>query len=998
MFNLNILRNVRKPAPKQRQIVTSAPATKQLLTESSRKPPPKKPAKSTVLPAIAGGVLAGAAVAAAAAAAGGREEDQHPQAAEGEVMGHEEQRISASSPSVSLAASQTTEELGSKAGGDSEWEQEQTGDEAAAAGNTETRPTPEPFLEQPTSLPLLENEPAELNGDNEEQSEDLTTRIRRSVEMAEAPSMDTGEEHLEGLPEVQPTSTPPSSPEKLPFAAEEDVELPIVPVEEPQMETEVGSGENPEPVTTIISPAQDEDELPVAPEEHPFILQKATHDEERMPTALEQAAAASPAPSEELHERFVQHEEIEPEITSPEPIYLQEHEENAVERGSLHQSSIGSSENLVTVEPENAEKAPEQELEHREEHIENVPNQTLESELEPEQKEEAIIQEQEQAPIETSHQSFETGSSPRSPVSDKPIGIEQIHNNEFGIFGDQNKDPLEADESPRSLNNGDIQKVASTPRQDADDMHYDEEQQDGLRSDASDNEAMMSYGREGRRPTGLEAYEAEQIRRIVHPDLESERGPTESVRSLASSSSTSEKTKADGITTVDGGGGGGENEDDDQNEEFTHYTPQQEHEEHTVPIEPDGKEELTSLGGKTVAIEGEFGEPVKEGVEIEQEQQPKTEIDLNNEINNNNSGIAEALGESAPNSVRIEVTPSPDNRDEDGYLVESSLLPPTPEPAKNEELHETGEATPESLRRDSESSSVIINEDASEHANQVESGTGSADDIVCTDDVCSLNRSAPPTAQSHEKLEPADEHDDEEHNNSARSDVRGLTTPLKWRETAEAADSPSERFGEQYYKGFDDEFYQHEHYNNSISLEPSQHAEIESPVQRQEFDERLVEARTTTSPADEAHSEQKEAKESDLIEFTPRSGRSVTSEAEPAAVHNVVESSIDAKHDEEPVQQHDHEQAVKTPEREEVLGFNDGKRRSVDDMAEHALSIEQEHHKRMHQYHDFENGGNFLAQPSIEITPASEHPDDEHQHLSADEEDQKEEESEKVSS
>uniref|UniRef100_A0A183BJG9 Uncharacterized protein n=1 Tax=Globodera pallida TaxID=36090 RepID=A0A183BJG9_GLOPA len=53
----------------------------------------------------------------------------------------------APSPSISLAASQTTTTDGGQPGGDSEWEEQKTAPEGMNGG-TETRPTPEPFLEQ----------------------------------------------------------------------------------------------------------------------------------------------------------------------------------------------------------------------------------------------------------------------------------------------------------------------------------------------------------------------------------------------------------------------------------------------------------------------------------------------------------------------------------------------------------------------------------------------------------------------------------------------------------------------------------------------------------------------------------------------------------------------------------------------------------------------------------------------------------------------------------
>lgn len=127
-----------KPAGKRTPVTTSRPSSK----GSTTPVPVQKPAANgVVLPAI--GAAVGAGIAAAVAAAG---EEEHRKDEENN------RESGVPSPSISLAASQTTTTDGGQPGADSDWEGEKNGQN----GDTETRPTPEQMY-------------TEKEADNEEQ-------------------------------------------------------------------------------------------------------------------------------------------------------------------------------------------------------------------------------------------------------------------------------------------------------------------------------------------------------------------------------------------------------------------------------------------------------------------------------------------------------------------------------------------------------------------------------------------------------------------------------------------------------------------------------------------------------------------------------------------------------------------------------------------------------------------------------------------------------------
>ncbi|KAL3117922.1 hypothetical protein niasHT_005165 [Heterodera trifolii] len=148
-----VTKPIRKTPPDPRRVPPPSTAQKKTPTDSrpgskgssTPVPVPKRPSASSggILPAIGAAAAAAGAVHLVLDGKGKKTEEEEGEARES----------AAPSPSISLAASQTTTTNGGQPGGDSEWEEQRkssakTETPQGINGGTETRPTPELFLEQ----------------------------------------------------------------------------------------------------------------------------------------------------------------------------------------------------------------------------------------------------------------------------------------------------------------------------------------------------------------------------------------------------------------------------------------------------------------------------------------------------------------------------------------------------------------------------------------------------------------------------------------------------------------------------------------------------------------------------------------------------------------------------------------------------------------------------------------------------------------------------------
>lgn len=662
------------PKPRTAAGTSSAPASKKTpSTMASSKAEAGKPKKSAaasgLLPAI-GGAVAGAAIAGAIVSATNNED-------EGEQV--EERQVP--SPPLSLAASQTTEELGgSKTGGESEWEQDQqrkssvatSGDEAVAAGGTETRPTPEPpFLEQQHTVPdLLENEDdINISGPEvNEEEEEKTARVRRSVPNEEVLAF----HHNEGGEEIDAT-TPAAESQKNELFFNHDNENAIGQQLQHQEESLHEYSEHVEQPNHGQPPLHDDDAAPEV-EQHQHLKEEEEHhdiDDIEPPMELR-----------EVHNLL----ESTPQLSMMMPEAVFDDDDAAPPAGE----NVGR-DAVVPEEMENAVVAPVTE-EEEDVDIGSSPIPAEGEQIVPESGRVPAEQEEE-IPLYVHHDVEAVPDIPEPPAEEhsQPMAVVELEPAQEDAFHEEPPNEEEqkeaaAEESPRSqqedreeFERGAGEHFAAPPD---DDVQEDE----GAGGDGEEEVPVDAeqYGVRGRRATGLEADQAEQIRRIVHPNMESEHGPTESVRSLASSSTNETRMDATDVEKQQGEGkpiavadeqhpsvvdlaqndvanhGGEDSAEDDV---VVHHMDQLEQQE-KPPQEQHGQN-LDDDGGRR-------------SVPGEDQQQPELHFPNNN---NNEEGGEQHEGEedeeekhrreeSARSGVRIEVTHSPDHRDEDGYLIE----------------------------------------------------------------------------------------------------------------------------------------------------------------------------------------------------------------------------------------------------------------------------------------------------------------------------------------